>query len=126
MKPTARVSICNIISKSTGTNPVIIRNIFSKLNNAGLLETKSGRGKTTVKLPAKKITLWDIYVAVESEETDEIFKLHQNTSKTCPIGSNIHSILMPHFDEAVHSIKKTFSKTTLQDLIDKLYSKIKK
>ena len=37
-----------VVSESAGTNPVIIRNIFSKLNNAGLLETKSGRGKTTV------------------------------------------------------------------------------
>jgi len=114
-----------IVSESAGTNPVIIRNIFSKLNNAGLLETKSGRGKTTVARPAEEITLWDIYTAVESDETDEVFKLHQNTSETCVVGSNIHELLMPHLDEAVDAVKAVFSKVTLDDLIQELYEMIR-
>lgn len=114
-----------VVSESAGTNPVIIRNIFSKLNAAGLLDTKSGRGKTTVARPAEEITLWDIYTAVESDETDEVFKLHQNTSETCVVGSNIHELLMPHLDEAVNAVKAVFSKVTLADLIQELYGMIK-
>lgn len=105
-----------VLSVSAGCNAVIIRNLFSKLNNAGLLDTKSGKGKTTVLRPAEDITLWDIYTAVESDKTDEIFKLHQNTSETCVVGSNIHSLLMPHLDEAVAAIRDVFSKVTLADL----------
>ena len=114
-----------VLSESAGINPVIIRNIFSKLNAAGLLETKSGRGKTTVMRPAKEITLWDIYTAVESDETDEVFKLHQNTSETCVVGSNIHELLTPHLDEAVNAVKSVFSKVTLADLIQELYGMIR-
>ena len=99
-----------VLSVSAG---FIIRNLFSKLNNAGLLDTKSGKGKTTVLRPAEEITLWDIYTAVEGDETDEILKLHQNTSETCVVGSNIHSLLMPHLDEAVAAIRDVFSKVTL-------------
>ena len=115
-----------VLSVSTGCNAVIIRNLFSKLNNAGLLDTKSGKGKTTVLRPAEEITLWDIYTAVESDETDEIFKLHQNTSETCVVGSNIHSLLMPHLDEAVAAIRDVFSKVTLADLERELTETIAK
>lgn len=115
-----------IVAESAGVNPVIIRNIFSKLNNAGLLDTKSGRGKTAIMRPADEITLWDIYTAVESEETDEVFKFHQNTSETCVVGSNIYSILSPHLDDAVNTMKNVFFKVTLQSLIEELYAKINK
>lgn len=114
-----------VVAESAGVNPVIIRNIFSKLNNAGLLDTKSGRGKTAVMRPADEITLWDIYTAVESDETDEVFKLHQNTSETCVVGSNIHELLLPHLTDAVNAVKAEFSKVTLQALIDELYDKIR-
>ena len=76
--------------------------------------------------PAEEITLWDIYTAVESDETDEIFKLHQNTSETCVVGSNIHSLLMPHQDEAVAAIRDVFSKVTLADLERELTETIAK
>ena len=114
-----------VVSESAGINPVIIRNIFSKLNSAGLLETKSGRGKTSVTRSAEEITLWDIYTAVESDETDEVFKLHQNTSETCVVGRNVHALLMPHLDEAVDAVKGVFSQVTLADLIQELYGMIK-
>ena len=76
--------------------------------------------------PAEEITLWDIYTAVESDETYEIFKLHQNTSETCVVGSNIHSLLMPHQDEAVAAIRDVFSKVTLADLERELTETIAK
>lgn len=112
-------------AESAGCNPVIIRNIFSKLKNAGLLNTKSGKGKTELARPSKEINLWDIYTAVESEETEDIFKFHQNTSDTCPVGSNIHKLLTPHLDDAVNALKASLSAVTLQMLIDELYKKIK-
>lgn len=109
-----------VLAESAGSNPVIIRGIFAKLKTAGLLETKSGRGKTTVTRPAEEITLWDIYTAVESDAPDELFKLHQNTSETCVVGSNIHALLMPHLEEAVAALKGSFSKVTLADLKNEL------
>ncbi len=114
-----------VAAESAGCNPVIIRNVFAKLKNANLLITKSGKGKTTLARPDTEITLWDIYCAVESEETEEIFKFHQNTSQTCMVGSNIHSLLAPHFDSAVAALKADFSKVTLADLKEELYDTIR-
>lgn len=114
----------DVLAESAGCNPVIIRGVFAGLRNAGLLETKSGRGKTTVTQPAEEITLWDIYTAVESDAPDELFKLHPNTSKTCVVGSNIHALLMPHLEDAAAAIKGSFSKVTLADLKKELYAKI--
>ena len=113
-----------MLSASTGCNAVIIRNLFAKLSAAGLLETKSGKGKTTLALPAEEITLWDIYTAVESDETDEVFKLHQNTSDTCLVGRNIHTLPIPHPETGVNAVKTVFSKVTLAALIQELYGMI--
>ncbi|MBR1811793.1 MAG: Rrf2 family transcriptional regulator [Clostridia bacterium] len=112
-------------AESACCNPVIIRNIFSKLKNAGLLNTKSGNGKTELDRSAEEINLWAIYTAVESGETNEIFKFHQNTSATCPLGSNIHELLTPYLDDAVNALKASLFAVTLQTLIDELYKKIK-
>lgn len=112
-------------AESAGCNPVIIRNIFAKLRNAGLLNTKSGKGKTELARTPEDITLWDIYTAVESDATDELFKFHQNTSDTCPVGSNIHALLTPHLDDAVEAMRASLSTVTLADLIQELYGKIK-
>lgn len=49
-----------VVAEGVGATPVIIRKSFSKLNTAGLLETKSGRGKTAVnavKAAFSKVTL---------------------------------------------------------------------
>ena len=115
-----------VLAESTGSNPVIIRGLFAKLKNAGLLETKSGRGKITVTRPAEEITLWDIYTAVESDAPDELFKLHPSTSETCVVGSNIHALLMPHLEDATAAIRSSFSKVTLAQLKQELYAKIRK
>lgn len=109
---------------SAGCNPVIIRNIFAKLKKAGLLNTKSGRGKTTIARPADEITLWDIYTAVESDATEELFKFHQRTSAECPVGSNIHALLMPHLNDAVAAMRDVLSKATLNDLVKELRRRV--
>ena len=114
----------DVLSESVGCNPVIIRGLFARLGSAGLLNTKSGRGKTTLARSAETITLWNIYTAVESDATDEIFKLHQNTSETCVVGSNIHALLMPHLSDAVAAMKYSLSKVTLEDLKRELYQKL--
>ena len=115
----------DVLSESAGCNPVIIRGIFAKLKAAGLLETKSGKGKTTVTQPAEDITLWDIYTAVESDAPDELFKLHPNTSETCVVGSNIHALLMPHLEDAVAALRESFSNVTLAELKQELYGMIR-
>ncbi len=112
------------LSDSTGCNATIIRNIYAKLNRAGLIITKSGKGRTTLAKPAEEITLWDIYTAVESPETDDLFKFHPNRSETCIVGSNVYDVLHPHLDDAVCALRKELSAVILSQLCEELYEKI--
>lgn len=106
----------DIVAQSAGCNAVIIRNIFSKLKKAGLLSVKPGKSSTTLARPAEEITLWDVYTAVESDETDEIFKFHENTSEVCPIGSHLRGLLLSHLDQAIVAMKEELSGVTLSTM----------
>lgn len=110
----------DIVAESAGCNPVIIRNTFSKLKKAGLLSVRPGRSSTTLAKPANEISLWDIYTAVESDETDELFKFHENTSGACPVGSHLRSVLISHLDEAVAAMKEKLSIVTLENMANEM------
>jgi DNA-binding IscR family transcriptional regulator len=110
----------SMVAESAGCNAVIIRNIFTKLKKAGLLDIKTGTGGTSLAKPIDKISLWDIYIIIETDETDEIFKIHPHTSGKCPVGSNIRSLLLNHFDDAVNAMKTELSKVTLGKLIEEI------
>lgn len=114
----------DMVAESAGCNAVIVRNIFSKLKKAGLLDVKAGRGDTALARPAKEISLWDIYTAVETDEADEIFKFHANMSGTCPVGGNIRSLLRGHFESAVSAMKEELSSVTLENIKQELQEKI--
>ena len=110
----------SMVAESAGCNAVIIRNIFTKLKKAGLLDIKTGTGGTSLAKPIDEISLWDIYITIETDETDEIFKIHPHTSGKCPVGSNIRGLLLTHFDDAVNAMKTELSKVTLGNLIEEI------
>lgn len=110
--PETRIT-SEIVGQSTGCNPVVIRNLFPKLKKAGLLSVKAGRGKIELTRPIGEITLWDVYTAVESEQTEEIFKLHPHASDACPVGCHIRELLVSHLDDAVAAMRRELSAVTL-------------
>lgn len=118
-EPEKRIT-SDMVSSSAGCNAVIVRNIFSKLKKASLLSIKTGTGGILLLKPLNEITLWDIYSAVETDETNEIFRMHPHTSESCPIGSQIHSLLLAHLDDAVNAMKDELSSVTLASLINEL------
>lgn len=114
----------DFVSESTGVNAVIIRNIFIQLKKASLISVSPGPGGTTLAKSPEQISLWDIYVAVEVERTEDIFKFHENISPNCPIGSNIYELLFSHLDDAVMALKKELSGVTIADLINELHQRV--
>ncbi len=112
----------DFIASSTNVNPVIIRKILGKLQNAGFVETKAGVGGSTLTLPAQKITLKDIYCSVceETEEERSVFNFHPNPNFACPVGSKIHEILDVPLAEAQKAMEEELQKTTLEDLLSKI------
>ncbi|MDO4541784.1 MAG: Rrf2 family transcriptional regulator [Bacillota bacterium] len=118
-------STSQLIAKSIGTNPVVVRRIISQLRQAGLLQTRPGvAGAEFLKEP-EDITLLDIYKAVQEDEDRGVFDLHQNPSQICPIGRNIHSALAAPLGSAQLSLERDLAAHTLKDIIMDIESNLK-
>ena len=105
------------ISGSTGVNAVIIRKILLQLQKAGLVETAAGVGGSKLSREADKITLLDVYNAInEGEEERDVFNFHPAPNPACPIGKNIHRVLDPALENAQKAMEAELAKTTIEDL----------
>ncbi|MCD7845700.1 MAG: Rrf2 family transcriptional regulator [Lachnospiraceae bacterium] len=124
LSPKRRVT-STLVAESTGSNAVTIRNIFLDLSKNGLLTASAGKnGGVHLAKEPKDITLWDIYQAVETNDVEEIFKLHE-TDSTCPVGKNIYQLLYPHMLAAVAAMRDSMEQVTLQALLDELKDLLK-
>ena len=113
----------DFIASSTNVNPVIIREILGLLQDANLVVTKSGVGGSSLARAQEKITLLDIYKAVnENKENSSypIFNFHPNPNPECPVGSKIHTVLDPALTNAQKALEKELSKTNLKKLREQL------
>lgn len=111
----------DFLASSVGSNPVIIRNIMSQLKNAGLIEIKRGPGGIKLTRSLSEITFLDVYLAVETQSHDNLFRFHDNPNPNCPVGRNIHKSLddtlaeiQRHFEEELsrHTVEGVYEKTT--------------
>ncbi|MDO5011621.1 MAG: Rrf2 family transcriptional regulator [Intestinibacter bartlettii] len=106
-----------IIAKSTGTNPVIIRNIFGSLKKAGIIEVRRGSAGAELAMNPSEITLFDIYDAVDPNSLENLIGIHKNPSPKCPVGCKIHDVLEEPYNAVREGIKYTMSQYTLADLL---------
>ena len=109
-----------MIAERVHCHPVIIRNCFAKLRAAGLLVTRSGKGKNELSRPASEITLWDIFSAVEGEQTNTLFKPYPLSREECPPAYAAQQLLVHHCQSAVAAVRDTLSAVSIQDMIDEM------
>lgn len=107
----------NFIAGSVGVNPVIIRGILGQLKNAGLVTIIAGKGGVYLAKKPEKITLKDIFYAVECLDDNVLFGFHENPNKECPVGSKIHLVLDERLNRIQSKLNDELSKTTLRDLL---------
>ena len=107
----------DLLASSVNTNPVVIRRLLLLLQEARLVETRKGAGLGSRLLrKPNKISLGDIYRAVE---TEELFPLPaRQPNKGCPVGQCIQQALENIFVSAQLAMEKELSKTTLADVLD--------
>lgn len=108
----------DFLAESTNVNPVIIRNILGQLKKAGLVEVVRGSGGAKISKPLKEITLLDVYYAVESIENGSLFHIHENPNPQCPIGKNIHRIIIPKLQRVQEAMERELKAITLQDIAE--------
>lgn len=91
-----------LLSLSTGCNPVTIRNILSALRKDGILEVKFGTGGARLAIPLHEISLYRICACVDPQAIDKMIGIHATPSPFCPVGRKIGSVL----NQTYHILKE--------------------
>ena len=104
------------LAQSVNVHPVIIRNTLGKLKAAGIVHVRAGEGGATLANDPQKITLLDIFEAVEKDE--DLFHFHEHPNPQCPVGKNMHAILDQRLISIQNAMRKEMRAITLQDLIN--------
>lgn len=115
----ARVT-STLLAQSTGCNPVIIRNILSALKKAGLITVPRGQGGAELCREPGKITLHEIYVALEPKGLSSLIGIHPCDSRACPVARNIRRVLQRPYEQIAQAITSTMDSITLASMIDDL------
>ncbi|WP_242332949.1 MULTISPECIES: Rrf2 family transcriptional regulator [Anaeromyxobacter] len=107
------------IAGSVGTNPVVIRRLLAMLRKSKLVRSQGGPGGGwQLVVPARGITLRDVYRAVESEA---LFPLHASTpNPRCPVGRTIQAALAGRYGEARLALERDLERTTIADLLQEV------
>ena len=116
----------DFLAGSINTNPVIIRKILTKLKSAGLITVTRGTGGIELTKPLKEITFYDVYLAIEPLEDDELFNFHKNPNPKCPVGKNIHTLLDSKLENIQKAMENEMKKYTLENLKDEMQELLRK
>ena len=108
----------NLLAQSTGSNPVVIRNILSALKKAGLITVPRGTGGAELCADPSRITLYQIYSALEPEGVTSIIGIHPCEGRSCPVAQNIRKVLQIPYRKIEDAVQKTMESITLQSMID--------
>lgn len=114
----------NLLAESTGSNPVVIRNILSALKKAGLITVPRGTGGAELCADPSQITLFQIYSALEPDGLTSIIGIHPCDGRPCPIAQNIRKVLEHPYHQIEDAIKEAMEEITLQSMIDDFHGMI--
>ena len=107
-----------LLSLSTGTNPVTIRNIISALKKEGILSVKFGTGGTKLNCPLNEITLYRICNALEPDFLGKLIGIHSTPSPLCPVGKNIHSVLNSSYAKIQEDLRISLQSISMKEIMD--------
>lgn len=101
------------IAKSVGTNAVVVRRIIGLLQEAGLVTSRAGsQGGAMLDVDPAKVTLREIYDAVEEQS---VFCMHQPHPK-CPVACCVSDHVNELIEGAEEQMKKELAKTKLSSI----------
>ena len=108
----------NLLAESTGSNPVVIRNILSGLKRAGLITVPRGTGGAELCADPSQITLYQIYAALNPGGVTSIIGIHPCQGRPCPVAQNIRKVLESPYHKIENAVKEAMEEITLQSMID--------
>lgn len=108
----------NLLAESTGSNPVVIRNILSALKKAGMITVHRGTGGAELCIDPSQISLYQIYSALDPNGVTSMIGIHSCQDRPCPVAKNIRKVLEKPYRKIEDAVKKTMESITLQSMID--------
>lgn len=104
------------IAVSVMTSPVVVRRIMSALEKNQLIVTTHGAPNPHLAKAPEKISLLDIYYAIEGDK--QLFDVDQNTNPDCIVGGNIQHTLQHYYAEAQNAALGRLARISLADIIN--------
>ena len=111
----------NLLSLSTGINPVVIRNILSGLKKAGIITVPRGTGGAQLCRPPEEISLYQIYNALEPEGLSSLIGIHPCGDRPCPVAQSIRNVLKGPYHKIEDSIREAMESVTLAFMIEEFH-----
>ena len=106
-------------------NPAYVRQLMANPEKMqALLSTHKVMRMPLLQKSADKITMYDIYRAVEGDKP--LLHLDTDTNPDCGIGINIQFAIGDFYHEIQNMVDEKMKSITLQDIIDRYYFKIRK
>lgn len=107
------------VARKLNTNPVVIRRVFSLLQQAELVESQKGpSGGSRLARPAKEISLADIYRALNP---GDVLHAASGQSGQSKLNQTLHQV----FRDAQKALEKELAQTSLNQLVKKTAKKEK-
>ena len=101
------------LAKSLGTNAVVVRRVVGLLQEAGFVTSKTGsQGGTQLAVAPDKVTLRDIYNAVEDQS---VFCMHEPHPK-CPVACCVKDQVSELIHGAEDKMKAELARTKLSTI----------
>ena len=111
-----------LLSRSTGCNPVTVRNILSALKKAGIVAIPSGTGGATIRVPLEEVSLYRICQAVEPDALDKLMGVHAAPSPLCPVGRNIGQVLERTYQTLREDLTDSLQSVSLRRMVDEYHA----
>lgn len=103
------------IAESIHTNPSYVRTLMAKLKAAGLMTNSRGSANAALAKPASKISLCDVYRAVEGEKP--LLHLDTHVSQECSYGVFIQLAVQDAYDRVQAVAEREMGRITLATVI---------
>jgi Rrf2 family protein len=110
------------LAASVNTSPSFVRRVLAKLSRAGLVETATGKaGKTWLARDPKRISLLDIYRAVDAPAA---FAIHAYAEqRNCPVSCHIKAALDKALKKTQKAMETSLAETTLAQIVADMWRK---
>lgn len=104
---------------SVNTNPAFLRTLLGRLKKSGLIEVTLGKGGgARLARPAKKITLLDVYRAVDPTPEHALHRCTPNAE--CLVGRNIKAVLGEVMDDVESAVEKKLARRNVADVAQEI------